>query len=327
MPPFGHQMCQSRKVELVARQFLRALRGKRSQRAFARRLGYRGNPITDWEHGRSFPTAREALRAAARVNVDVPGALARFAPGAPLAFDAEGPQLGPWLSALAQRTTVAALAERSGLSRFAIGRWLSGQRHPRLPDFFRLVDAITARVPELVAELVSIAQVPELIARYERAERARRLAFEEPWTEVILRVLESPQYRALPEHVEGYIAERLHIPRERERRALMRLSEVGLIRWDGERYGDLRPLTVDTHGSLEAQRALRHHWAEVASERTIKPGPDDLCGYNVFAVSSADYAAISERLRAVFGEIRSIVAASEPADRICLLNLQLMRWD
>ncbi|HKP62419.1 MAG TPA: hypothetical protein VJV78_37050 [Polyangiales bacterium] len=38
------------------------------------------------------------------------------------------------------RAAVAALAQRSGLSRFAIGRWLSGQCQPRLPDFFRLVD-------------------------------------------------------------------------------------------------------------------------------------------------------------------------------------------
>jgi hypothetical protein len=190
-----------------------------------------------------------------------------------------------------------------------------------------LVDAITARVPELVAELVPIAQVPELVARYERAERARRLAFEEPWTEVILRVLESPPYRALPAHVDGYLAERLGISLDLERRALARLSEVGLIRWDGTHYGELRPLTVDTHGSLEAQRALRHHWAEVASERALKPGPDDLCGYNVFAVSRRDYAAISDRLRAVFSEIRSIVAASEPADQIGMLNLQLVRWE
>src|SRR5688572_32772090 len=37
-------------IELATRQFLRALRGRRSQRAFAKRLGYRANPITDWEH-------------------------------------------------------------------------------------------------------------------------------------------------------------------------------------------------------------------------------------------------------------------------------------
>ena len=45
----------------TASEFLRAIRGGRSQRALARRLDYRANPITDWEHGRRFPTAEEAL--------------------------------------------------------------------------------------------------------------------------------------------------------------------------------------------------------------------------------------------------------------------------
>ncbi len=314
-------------MELVAQQFLRALRGTRSQRAFARRLGYRGNPLTDWEHGRRYPSAKEALRAAARAGIDVRAALASFAPNAPLVLGPRGPELGPWLAAQAEGITIGALAERSGLSRSAIGRWLSDQRQPRLPDFFTLVDAITVRLPELVAALVPIGAVPALAPRHARAESARRLAFEEPWTEAILRVLESPQYRALAAHVEGYVAARLGIPLELEQRALARLEAADLIRWDGRRYGELRPLTVDTHGSPDAQRALRHHWSRVAGERALCPGLRDLFGYNVFAVSSADYDAIAERLRAVFAEIRSIVAASEPADRIALLNLQLLHWD
>lgn len=83
-------------MEAAAQQFLRALRGKRSQRAFARRLGYRGNPMTDWEHGRRYPTAQEALRAAARVNIDVRAAFARIAHGVPLSVGADGFGLGAW---------------------------------------------------------------------------------------------------------------------------------------------------------------------------------------------------------------------------------------
>ena len=81
-------MCYSGQVERVASEFLRALRGKRSQLAFARRLGYRGNPITDWERGARFPTAVEALRAAARANIDVAAAFRRFAPDVPALLEA-----------------------------------------------------------------------------------------------------------------------------------------------------------------------------------------------------------------------------------------------
>lgn len=314
-------------MELAAQQFLRALRGKRSQQALARRLGYRGNPLTDWEHGRRYPTAREALRAAGVLKVDVAAALARFAPGVALGADKHGPLLGAWLTQLGGETTITELAQRSGLSRFAIGRWLAGQRHPRLPDFLRLVDAMTARVPDLVAELVPIADVPALAARFAAADAARRIAFDEPWTEAVLRVLETEGYRALAAHRPGVIADRLGIPLETEQRALARLEAAQLIRWDGTRYGELRPITVDTRGGREALHALRKHWALIAAERAGKPLPEDFFGYNLFSVSAADYERIRELLRGAFREIRAIVAASEPPERIGLINLQLLGWN
>src|ERR1051326_4791482 len=149
-------MCQNGQMEVVAQQFLRALRGKRSQRAMARRLGYRGNPMTDWEHGRRYPTAAEALRAAARVGIDVPAAFAQFVVSVPLESSRGSFLVGAWLRSLAQSTTITELAARSGLSRFALGRWFSGERQPRLPDFFTLVDVVTGRLPDLVAALVPI---------------------------------------------------------------------------------------------------------------------------------------------------------------------------
>ena len=64
----------------VAAELVRALRGRRSQAALSKRLGYRSNPVTDWEHGRRFPTAPETLRAASRANVDLARVFAPFNP-------------------------------------------------------------------------------------------------------------------------------------------------------------------------------------------------------------------------------------------------------
>lgn len=65
-------------LEVVARQLLRAVGGKRSRVAFARKLGYRGNPVADWEASRGSPTAAEALRACEAAGIDVVAAFARF---------------------------------------------------------------------------------------------------------------------------------------------------------------------------------------------------------------------------------------------------------
>src|SRR5687767_16029369 len=108
-------------MRAAASQFLRAVRGSRSQIAFARKLGYRANPITDWENGRRFPTAAEALRAASRAGIDVSASLARFHAAIPpsLAELSAGAseQLAVWLCALRGSTPIGAIAERSGRSR------------------------------------------------------------------------------------------------------------------------------------------------------------------------------------------------------------------
>jgi hypothetical protein len=43
--------------------------------------------------------------------------------------------------------------------------------------------------------------------------------------------------------------------------------------------------------------------------------------------SRADYEQIRALLRRTFHEIQSIVAASEPSERVALLNLQLLEFD
>jgi len=314
-------------VERTASEFLRALRGQRSQLAFARRLGYRGNPITDWERGARFPTALEALRAAARANVDVAAAFRRFAPDVPLELRDREFALDRWLLALRGAASVNDVAARSQCSRYSVSRWLRGLAKPRLPDFMRLVDAISGRLPHWVAAFVPIEQVPSLAERHRAAEAARLLAFELPWTEAVLRVLETQAYRALPEHPPGWLADVLGMTREEERRCLQALTDVGALALDGQRYVVRAPTTVDTQGGSEALHRLKQHWCQVASARLCAPAERELFAYNVVSVSRADLERIRDKLRMTFREIRSIVAASEPEQVAAVINLQLMAFE
>jgi len=306
----------------MARELLRALRGQRSQVAFARRLGYRGNPVADWEAGRRFPTALELLRAYERVAGDVSDAFARFHPNVPARLDDGTLDVAAWLSALRGSASAQDIAGRAKLSRHQVARWLRGQTQPRVPDFLRVLDAITGRVTDLVAELVPIDRVPSALRDWERRQAARNLAHEEPWTEAIVRVIESRPYRELPAHSSEFVADALELSLEVVQRCLDKLEATGIIARRGERYQPVQALTVDTR----AVGKLREHWAGVAAERVHAPRPDDIFSYNVFSASRADMARIDALLRATFREIRLIVANTREDEAAALVNLQLVRW-
>ncbi len=314
-------------MEQASAQLLRALRGNRSQVAWARRLGYRGNPLTDWERARNFPTAEEALRVAAKAGVDVVAAFAEFDPKVPLTMNAQGAlDLSDWLRRLSAGKQVTALARAMGASRSSVSRWLSGHAKPRLPEFLVLVNASTGRVHDLVALLVPIASVPALLPSYDAANAAKRLAFDVPWTEAILRVLETrPTLRSeLP--TAEWVAGVLGLTPQACQVALEQLERAGLVEQRGVEFEPKQALSVDTRGGKQAVRALKVHWAEVATRRAVAPRAEDVFGYNVFSVSAADLTRIRELLGQTYREIRSIVAGSEPAERVALVNLHLVTW-
>lgn len=310
-------------MEQSAQQFLRSVRAKRSQVAFSRRLGYRSNPVADWEAGRRFPTAEETLRACGHSGIDVAAAFTRFHEASAPALE-KG--LSSWLQALRASTPIGELAVRMGRSRYAVSRWLSGQTKPRLPDFLRLTDALTGRVSDLVAQLVPIEDVPALAAMHSARVAARGLAFDEPWTEAILRVLETPAYLETQAHQEGWISSRLGIDVETEVRSLQLLKEAGVIAQVGEHYQSAGSLTVDTSARPEMVRGLKNHWSQVAQERIDSPGPRDLLAYNMVSLSRDDYQRVHELLRTTFREIRTLVAGSSPTETVALLNVQWIEW-
>jgi len=51
-------------------ELLNALRGRRSQSALSKRLGYRSNIVQRWESGHSLPTAATFLQCCGRLRID-----------------------------------------------------------------------------------------------------------------------------------------------------------------------------------------------------------------------------------------------------------------
>lgn len=315
-------------MQAIASEVIRALRGRRSQLAFSRRLKYRSNVVADWEQGRRFPKAAEFLRAAELIGVDIPRAFLRFhAASAPALGAADDDGVARWLDELRGQSSLQDLAARSGVSRHALGRWLSGQTRPRLPDFLHLVDVLTGRVQDLIAELVDVREVPALAERVERAAASRKVGLEEPWALPVLLAIETRGYQALERHDSAWLARFLGLPEPRVQACVSRLEEAGVIRLQGCHFVSGQALTIDTRAHPEAGRSLKRHWLMVGMDRVGQPREGDILSYNLFSVSRADLDQIRLLQRSFFREVRGIVAASEPSESVALLNLQLVTWE
>jgi transcriptional regulator with XRE-family HTH domain len=309
--------------EILARQLMRALRGKRSQTAFSRRLGYESNVAYAWESGHRAPTAREMFRAAKRVRVDVRAAIAGFFYGRlpeALAHDASSAALVPaLLRELRGPAPITRLASRAGLTPSTMSRILAGKTEPRLPVFLHIVDAATRRVLDLLAGLVDLERVPIAREEWRRMEAIRRLSSGNPLFESIPRVLELDQYTA---HRPGWIAERLGISREEEENTLADLASAGLIRWAGARWQVDRERSVDTtRGERAGARTLQAHWTDVAAARIR--ADDGKFSYLVFTTDDATLAALAELQLRHFRELRALAASSTSNTRVAVLNLSL----
>lgn len=312
--------------EALASELLRALRGKRTQAAFSRRLRYRSNVVRTWENGRRFPTAARMLEAAARVGILPRVALGRFLAGQPDWLESLDPAtpagVARLLTDLRGGQKVLEVARRAGRSRYAVARWLSSEAEPRLPDFLRMIEACSLRVLDFIACFVDPQTLPSAARAWQRLEEARAVALELPWSHAVLRTLELEAYRALRAHRAGFIAKRLHISNEEEARCLALLEQSGQVRKRRGKYVPERPLTVDTRANPATGRKLGEFWAKTGVER-LAAGSRGLFSYNLFTVSERDLVRLRELHLAYFRELRAIVAQSQPAERVVVANVQL----
>src|SRR4051812_37850292 len=292
--------------ESLSSELLRALRGKRSQTAFSKRLGYRSNVAYAWESGRAWPTALDFFGVLERSGRKLGPALAAFfrmPAGARVALDLTSARgVAAFLDDLRGQTAIVDLARSAKRSRFAVARWLKGDAEPRLPDFLRMVECASLRVLDFIACFIDPSTLPSAAKVWRELEIARRAAYEMPWSHAVLRVIELPEYRNLRAHEPGFIAERLRISREEEERCIELLLDTGQLKKQGRRLVAGAALTVDTRGDAARSRDAKAFWTRVALER-IEAGTEGTFSYNLFSVSRVDLERIRELHRAYFREL------------------------
>jgi transcriptional regulator with XRE-family HTH domain len=316
--------------EYLARDFIHAVRGRRSQAALSRRLGFRTNVLYAWESGRRWPTASTVLQIAELLKFGVKDRLKRFFAQAPPWLDSVDPTqpegVAKLLDELRGKIPVVELARRTGFSRYAIARWLAGTAEPRFPDFLRLFEGASLRVLDFVALFHDPLTLPSAARAWKLLQAHRVAVFELPWISGVLGAIELSAYERLPRHQPGWIARRLGITIEEEERCLAVLEQSGQIVRQGRRLRLAKSQTVDTRHDPSAERKLKQWWAELGVAR-LASGAPGLFSFNVFSVSERDLARLRELHQSYFRQLRSIVAESSPSERVVVANVQLFPLD
>jgi transcriptional regulator with XRE-family HTH domain len=314
--------------EATAADLVRAVRGRRSCAELSRRLGYRSNIVRRWEAGECWPTAAAFLAACARVQPATRGLFTQFFRRAPDWADASKPftpaSIARFLTELRGKTPIGMLAQRSGVNRYTLGRWLRGSAQPKLPEFLCLVEAASRRMLDLLAGLTDPARMPTVADAWRTLCRAREVAYESPWSQAVLRALELEAYRSTPAaSATAWISERLGIDRSAVQRGLDALAASGQIRKLRGKWRVGRVVAVDTSADASRARALKLAWARVAVERCAAGAPGSY-GYSVFAISRHDM----HRLRALQLQyaraMQMLIAESERSECVGLYCAHLI---
>ena len=301
------------------------MRGRRSQLALSRTLGYQSNAIYSWEAGHASPPASRFFAFAQAVGVRQQAALARFFRTVPTRLVRANLATAPGVRALLQEllgtTRLTALAAASGLSRFSLSRWIHGKGQPDLSDLLCFVEHTSMRLPDLIATWVDPLKVPSIADRWSQLQRTRSVGYEFPFSHAVLRALEISSTQPAADET-AQLCALLGAPKAEVEHCLSQLAASGQIRRRRDRFWPRSEKLVDFRHDPQAAQQLKAYWAALAHERTKQPR-DGLFAYTVFAVSKADLARVQTLQRDYIRQMRTIIAASEPSEVVALANFQI----
>jgi transcriptional regulator with XRE-family HTH domain len=316
----------ARDTQRLSCELMRHLRGKRSQLALSKHLGYASNVCQSWELGKRYPRASDFFLVAHKSRVPLRSAVGSF-----LQHKSHWSRVTDVTSPLAVQALlldlrgdrrIQELSASAGGRRATLSGWLKGEGEPRLPDLLRLVEAATHRLLEFVALFAPPDRLATTRADWKSQELQRKIAYDLPLSHAVLRALELRSYRACKTHRDGFIARLIGISVDEERAYLAALARAKQIERRRGLWRARRVLTVDTRREAGANQRLKQYWARLGADRSLDER-DGLFCYNLFTVSEQDYARLREMQLAYFEELRAVVARSEPADRVVVTNLQL----
>ncbi len=310
----------------VAQELVRALRGRTTQSALSRRLGFKTNVVYRWEAGLREATADDFL-SLLRLRLDrAEATLWAFARGPD---EADGSQSmfswASWLRTLRGEQSVAEIADHLSLSKQAVRRIFRGDTSPPLSRLLQLVDRLSNRVLGFVEMMTDPAKLKSLRGIRALAEAQLAITFEHLHAESIIACLETDDYESLPGHSNHWLAERLGLPLSVVETTIEALIAAGglMVKRGKFKTQDNRMVNTQTRSRV-ASRRLARHWTNVSmglsEERTRS-------GYLVFSADQAAVDDIGRIMTEAMYQVIARVAKSSAVDRVSVLTVNMARLD
>lgn len=304
-------------------EFLKAVRGRRSQAQFNKRLGLPANKIHRWEKGSVSVSWGAFVRICEREKLPLGETCRRV-----FMIPKEPHRLVDLVRLLTGAGSQRETALKLGVSRSMISRWRSGAVAPDLSQVLQLIDASLYSLPEFMGSLVDPAKLPSLKRRIEAERRERALHALHPWIAALLLLFRTVEYNNLGRHREGWVGAKLGLTLAEERRLLKEMEETGVIFFDEKGLYEPAHRTLSTVPTVEGLKRIHGFWTEKAADLIAglrEISPKNKMSYMVLNANSETLPLILERYRSFYQDVHNIITASvAPSESVYVMNFHLM---
>ena len=247
----------------LSQELVRSLRGKSTQGALSRRLGFKTNVVYRWESGQRKFKVSDLM---ALLAIRQPDAIERFwqyagDETASLDERMNGFDYARWLGVLKGDRTVEEVALGVDLKPAVLRRIFRGDSDPPVGRLFMLVQALTGRIIDFIELMTDPGDLKSIRAVWRSVEAQRKTASEHLNAQSIIACLEIDAYRALPEHSNAWLAQTLGLHIDEVTRTIETLHEGGAILIRHGKYTVVRNRYVNTRKDIDVARRLGRHWA------------------------------------------------------------------
>ncbi len=238
-------------------EFLRELRGVRTQRELSQLLGFSFNQVGKWESGVTHFKWRDLFGLCEALKVPFEQYFreqfwsfsGEFRPS--LTAEEIWTQLqglgAPWVPGGSISQDV--LRQRKTLK-----RWASMEQGPDLVEVFQVLDKVPSMLVSFVSYFVDVEKMPSLAPAYEQFVRAMDLVGRQPLCVFVNAALQLSSYRSLSRHCDEVLAQAIGCSQKEARSTLMLMQSHGLIFFDGKKF---HPSVFDFSFSAVRKRKLR----------------------------------------------------------------------